>query len=49
MYSFILANLELQMRIPVELQTLVFDLLLEFKKYEKIIYLSHNDIIRDSP
>ena len=40
--------LELKMNIAVELQNLAFELLMEFKKYEFIVYLSHNDIIKDS-
>jgi len=40
--------LELKLNIPLQLQNLLFDLLLEFKRYETLVYLLHNDIIKDS-
>lgn len=40
--------LELKMNIPVELQNLILDLLLEFRRYETLVYLLHNDVIKDS-
>lgn len=38
----------MQIKIPVELQKLLFDLLLECKKYDTLVFLCHSDIIKDS-
>ena len=40
--------LELKMNVPIELQNLILDLLLEFKRYETLVYLLHNDVIKDN-
>ena len=40
--------LELKMPIPSMLQNLLFSLLMEFKRYETVVYLLHNDVIKDS-
>jgi hypothetical protein len=39
---------ELKMPIPPMLQNLVFDLLMEYRRYEILVYLLHNDVIKDS-
>ncbi len=40
--------LELKMAIPSMLQNLFFDLLIQYRRYETIVYLLHNDVIKDS-
>lgn len=40
--------LELKMPIPIELQNLLLDLLLEFKRYETLVYLLHHEVIKDN-
>ena len=36
------------MKIPSELQKLTLELLLDCKKYELLVFLCHNDIIKDT-
>ena len=40
--------LELKMASPSMLQNLFFDLLIQYRRYETIVYLLHNDVIKDS-
>jgi hypothetical protein len=40
--------LELKMPIPSMLQNLLFDLLIQYRRYEIVVYLLHNDVIKDS-
>ena len=36
------------MAVPLQLQSLLFELLMEFKRFETLVYLLHNDVIKDS-
>lgn len=40
--------MEVKMTVPLELQMLLFDLLIQFKRYESLVYLLHHDVIKDS-
>ncbi len=38
----------MNIKMSFEFQKLLFDLMLENKKYEALVFLCHNDIIKDS-